>query len=185
MLILTLNRNGLGYEIARAVRRTCHRCTQHWWRIYAYPGGYPREYELPARWAGGLFVREWESRSLAHFVHAPGTVWEPASMVSDDGIVVARGVFATGLFHEGPLAGHRRADEDAVVPWIPGWELVARYCLARPGHHLRGVWRCWASRPSDDVRGEYAPDIDEEVVLCRSCAEQQAAEQSKEGSATA
>jgi len=185
MLVVTLDRNRLGYEVARAVRRSCRQCGERWWRVYALPGGYPRDYELPAEWAGGLFVREWESRSLAHFVHCSGSAWEPASLVDDDtGSLLARGIFAVGLFHEGPLAGHRKVGEPVVEPEIPGWEIIARYCLPRPGHHVRGMWRCWWSRENEEARGEYALDVEEETTICRRCAEQQqAAEQSEEGEA--
>ena len=189
MLVVTLDRNRLGYVVARAVRRTCRQCCAHWWRVYALPGGYPRDYELPAQWAGGLFVREWESRSLAHYVSVASSVlvgasMEPATMVDDDNTVLARGLFVTGLFHEGPVGGYRRLDQDAPAPWIVGWELIVRYCLPRPGHHVRGVWRCWRSRDDEEARASFSLDLEEEVTLCRHCSEQQAAEQSEEGSAT-
>jgi len=170
MFVVTLDRDRLAYVVGWAVHKTCRQCGERWWRVVDLPGGYPPDFELPATWAGGFFVREWVSKSLAHFVFAPGRVLQPASLVSEQGTVV-RGLFAVGYFHEGPVAGHRRADQDFQEPKIPGWEVVSRYCLPRPGHHVRAVWRCWLSKVEEEARGTFAPDVEEEVTLCRRCAE--------------
>jgi hypothetical protein len=180
MLVLVYSANGPRYIVARAIKKNCHHCGERWWRIESYPGGFPPGYEIPAQWAGGLLVREWVSRSGAHFVWATERL-EPAYLAGSR----ARGFFATGLFHDGPLAGYRRADEPfPPEPEVPGWEIVARYCLARPGHHLRAIWRAYDSRLEEEAaRHQLAAEIEEESTTCRRCAEQQAAETPEEGAA--